>query len=48
MKQRETEIMSTNTINMDEVATHDNPLFSSNAIGNDTDPFSDEFEEQNP
>ncbi|KAI5499028.1 S-layer homology domain-containing protein [Trichomonas vaginalis G3] len=50
-QEKETQIISSTTtasVNPDEVATHDNPLFNSTEITHDNDPFSDEFEEQNP
>ncbi|EAY03979.1 hypothetical protein TVAG_195720 [Trichomonas vaginalis G3] len=46
LEEKETEIMTASTVTPDEIATRDNPLFSSNEINNDGDPFSDEFEEQ--
>ena len=48
LEERETQISqnTASTVNMDEVATRDNPLFNSREITHDNDPFSDEFEEQ--
>ncbi|EAY23769.1 Cadherin domain containing protein [Trichomonas vaginalis G3] len=44
----ETNISRNNNFTIEEIATNDNPLFSSTPLGNETDPFSDEFEEQEP
>ncbi|EAY10529.1 hypothetical protein TVAG_184310 [Trichomonas vaginalis G3] len=47
LEEIETQVMSTqSTINPEEIATKDNPLFSSREITHDEDPFEDEFEEQ--
>ncbi|EAY15283.1 hypothetical protein TVAG_394260 [Trichomonas vaginalis G3] len=47
LEDRETDIVTTSGVTTEE-ATKDNPLFSGDEIGHDEDPFSDEFEEQNP